>query len=98
MKLHEIISINEDYKKSILIELMVPYKESLLTYYNNFFNCPPCLIIISITNATSYGKIVPIEEFNEAILEYISDEDWTEEEIEGYIELVGAQSMMLEDL
>lgn len=68
MKLYEIININTEDKKSVLIELMAPYKKSLKTYFENEFNATDLIMMVtSVTNATSYGKIVPANEFIDAV-------------------------------
>jgi hypothetical protein len=70
MKLHQIIEANEQDGKSILLEAMHPYFKSLRTYYSE-----PTLMITRVSNAAQYGKIVPCEEYFEALNEYTTDED-----------------------
>lgn len=71
MYLHEIITANEQEQTAISIEHIIKYKKSLLTYYSNYFNCEAILMVTSVFNACSYGKIVPSNEFNEAICAYL---------------------------
>ena len=74
MNLQEIIKANDKPKNSVLIELILRYKNSLLTYYSDEFRCDPVLMVVSIMNAVQYAKIVPASEFSEAI------EDWVEQD------------------
>jgi hypothetical protein len=97
MKLHKIIEINSDPRSSILIEKMVPYKRSLLTYYSSLFNSEPVLMVTSISNAAQYAKIVPIEHFLQCILEYM-DFDLSNSEIIDEIDIISCNSIMLADL
>jgi hypothetical protein len=86
MKLSEIIKTNDKPDTAILYEAIAPYKKQLLIYYKNMFNCDPVAMVTSVTNATAYIKIVPANEFFEAIQDYLnadntlSDEDRTAEE------------------
>jgi hypothetical protein len=97
MKLHEIIKHNEDHKTAILIESMLPYKRSLLTYYRDLFPSEPVLMVVAVCNAVQYAKIVPSGEFSEAIEEYI-DADSSEEDKEFERECIASYSIMLSDL
>jgi hypothetical protein len=75
MKLHQIIEANEQDGKSILLEAMHPYFKSLRTYYKDYYGCEPTLMITSVSNAAQYGRIVPCEEYFEALNAYTTDED-----------------------
>jgi len=86
LKLHEIIESNEVETSSILIELLVPYKKSLLTYYSRLFPSEPILMVTSISNACQYSKIVPDGEFTEALINYIGDYNCMDEENENFCE------------
>lgn len=97
MKLHEIIKANEDDKSSILIELLIPYKKSLLTYYREQFNSEPMLMVTDVFNAAQYGKIVPSCELYDAIMLYL-DEDLSEEDEENAIEEMWYNSILLSNL
>jgi len=99
-KLHEIIAINSKGTDSILIELLHPYKRSLLTYYTDLFCCEPILMVTSIFNAAQYGIIVSSNEFSEALEYYIENdlenEDYEMKESER--ETISFNSIMLKDL
>jgi hypothetical protein len=86
MLLHQIISNNQIATNSILIELLVPYKKSLVTYYKNEFSShdEPLLMVTNVMNAAQYGKIVPMSEFQDAICEYLDDYNCMDEESENF--------------
>lgn len=86
MLLHQIISANENHEQSILIEKLMPYKKSLLTYYCNDFGKrnEPMLMVTDVFNAAQYGKIVPSNDFIEAICSYLNDNDCMNEESENF--------------
>ena len=71
MQLHEIISLNENDTQSILIEKLIPYKKSLLVYYNDLFCGEPYLMVTDVFNACQYGKIVSGNDFYDAIYAYL---------------------------
>ena len=96
MLLHQIITKNENFTTSILVELLHPYKKSLYTYYKDLFCCEPVLMVTGVFNAAQYAKIVPSNEFNEAIESYL-DENLTEQEKQDESELINFQSIMLKD-
>jgi hypothetical protein len=103
MKLHEIIEINGEDKKSVLIETMAKYKNSLRVYFEDYF-CTKDLILMvtSVTNATSYGKIVPASEFSDAVDAWMSPnivnlEDIESDEFAEY-ETICANSMPFDNL
>lgn len=100
MKLHEIITALEDPTQSVLIEKMIPYKKSLLTYFTAQFHSEPVLMITSVMNAAQYGRIEPAGELNEAICAYLDDYDCQNEDDENFCEYetICANSMMLKDL
>ena len=94
MKLHEIIEISEEGTQSILIELIVPYKKQLLTYFEEYYMMgDPVLMVTSVFNACSYGLVVPSYEFEEAMQAYYSEE--LDDDVR---ELVSYQSILLKDL
>ena len=98
MKLHKIIELNEDPKTAILIEKMLPYRKLLLRYYRNvFYPAEPVLMVTSVSNAAQYGKIVPAGEFYEAMREYI-DMEQSEEDFQFEMEVIAANSIMLNEL
>lgn len=101
MKLYEIIEANEKDNISILIELLVPYKKSLFTYYSRWFCSEPVLMVTMVANAVQYAKIVPANEFAEAISDWMGEPiDFDDEESDTYseYETICANSIMLKDL
>lgn len=101
LKLHEIIELLEAPGNSVLIELMQPYFKSLRTYYrenSTRFKPELILMVTSITNATSYARIESVDEFTEALEEYINTMDLeTEEERENERETINFNSRMLNE-
>lgn len=97
MLLHEIISINDQGTKSMLVEKLANYKKSLYVYYKDQFNCEPVLLVTDIFNAAQYALIVPSDELDQAIETYLQDSDMTEQEKEEQTELICSQSIMLKD-
>lgn len=87
MKLHEIISVNEEPTKAILFENLEPYKRSLKTYFGDLYQ-DPMFMVVSVTNATCYVKIINAHEFYEAICAYLDVPYIMEEGEEGYDEEV----------
>jgi hypothetical protein len=102
MKLHEIIKLNESHSNAILVELLIPYKRSLLTYYTDLFCCEPILMVTDVMNACQYAKIVPANEFSEAVCAYMGvpyiDEDDHESVERTWYEVMCANSMPLSKL
>ncbi len=96
MNLAQIIEINDKGTSGILTELLYKYKKSLFTYYSNYFNCEPILMVTDVFNAAQYAIIVPANEFHEAINHYLdADNSLTDEEKESSIELISYQSIPL---
>lgn len=99
MKLHEIIAISEEGTTGILIELIIPYKKSLKTYFERYYNSEPVLIVTDVFNACQYGFICPANEMSEAIETYLNANDTLSEEDKEYErEVISAQSIMLYSL
>jgi len=100
LKLYEIITLNEISENEILIELMLPYKNSLLTYYKNYFCNEPILMITSVFNAAQYGKIVSSDNFTEELINFIGDPDCVDKDNEnfGEYETICFNSIMLSEL
>lgn len=100
LKLHEIIELNEKPNNSILLELLIPYKNSLYTYYKNYFCEEPVLMVTSVCNAVQYGKIVPANDFTECIIEWLDDPDCMNEDNETFseFETINFNSIMLSQL
>ena len=103
MKLNTIIEVNNNPAECVLIEKMTPYKKSLKVYFEHEFNTSDLIMLVtSVTNTTSYGKIVPANEFHEAVCEwlqvdYIDFED-TESDVFAAYETICANSRMFNEL
>lgn len=93
MKLHEIIANENEFTTSIEVQNFVPYKKSLLVYYNDMFcGNEPILMVTDVFNACQYGKIVSSGDFNDAIYAYLEvPYIETEESEEGFDEDLFAQ-------
>ena len=99
MKLHEIIKANENLETSILVEEILKYKRSLNNYFSNMFCCEPVLMVICVTNATQYARIVPSDCFLEIVEEYVDTIGFdNEEDKANEIELINFQSIFLSKL
>lgn len=84
LKMYEIIEHCNELKNSVLIEQIIPYKKSLLTYYNNYFTSEPVLMVTSVFNAAQYVIIVPANELIESIGDYLQDCECMNEESPNY--------------
>ena len=72
MKLHEIITINEEPHKTVLYELCQPYLKSLKKYYQNYFDSRDIIVMVSnVTNSTCYVKFCCPENFEQSVLDYL---------------------------
>ena len=71
MKLHEIIYQN-DYT-SIRFDLLQPYLKSLHTYFSSQFISEPVVMVVSVTNAAQYCKIVSADNLHDEVLNWIDD-------------------------
>jgi hypothetical protein len=98
MKLYEIISKLKEDTNSVLIESMLPYKNSLHTYYSNLFCCEPILMVTMISNAVQYAQIVPSHEFSEAVSRWVESMNLSDEDRDNEIELINLQSIYLNEL
>lgn len=99
MNLHEIIKVNSEDSKAILYEEIAKYTKSLYTYYKQEFDTPDIvLMVVSVSNAAQYAKIVPANEFMDCIYHYFQESDISPEDLETEIETIGANSLMLADL
>jgi hypothetical protein len=67
-----IIEANNKQDQSILFESLHPYLKSLYIYYKDLFGCEPVLMVTDVFNACQYAKIVPANDFNEAINAYLN--------------------------
>ena len=99
MKLHEIISANENKTTSILIEEILKYKRSLNTFFCALFCCEPILMVTMVSNAVQYAKIVPSDCFLEIVEDYVDTMNLeSSEDIANEIELINFQSIFLSKL
>ena len=86
LKLYEIIALNDKPHNSILIESLIPYKNSLYTYYKDYFCGEPVLMVTSVCNAVQYGKIVPCNEFTDSIIQWLNNPDCMNEDNDNFSE------------
>ena len=80
MQLNQIIKRLESNKEAVLVELLLPYKKSLLTYFSAYFSSEPLLLVISVSNAAQYATVCPCDEIHEALESY--DDELTDEDKE----------------
>lgn len=102
MKLHEIIDFHEtqsvDLESTMLLELILPYRKSLKTYFTDLWQCEPVVMVTSVFNAAQYGIIVPSNDFTEAVQEFAenrSDNEDTDEDVSNDIESINFDSTFL---
>lgn len=100
LKLHEIIELNDKVHNSILIESLIPYKNSLYLYYKDYFCGEPVLMVTSVCNAVQYAKIVPANEFTDCIINWLDNPDCMNEDNDNFCEFetINFNSIMLSDL
>ncbi len=101
MKLFEIIEVNQNPEKEILISEIHKYKKSLLVYYRNEWGqrYTPLLLVTSVFNACQYGKIIHPCEAEEAANDYLNaDKSLSEDEKEEAKETIFFNSISLEQL
>lgn len=99
MKLHQIISTFEDHPEvGILTETLYKYRRSLYVYYRDYFTCEPVLMVTDVMNAAQYARIVPANDYYEAVEEYLDTNDTlTEEDRKHERENINFNSIMLKD-
>ena len=87
-KLHELVNIfKNEHETAVLWELVEPYKKQLYVYFSRFYCSEPIVMITSVTNNSSYCRIVPESDFSEAICAYIGEcPDLEDVESESYAE------------
>ena len=98
LNLSKIISLNNNDTTTILYESMQPYLKSLYIYYKDLFCCEPIIMVTDVFNAAQYAKIVPSNDFNEAISLYLDSCELSEEEKEAASETINFNSKMLINL
>jgi hypothetical protein len=74
MNLSEIIQNNNKPQTAIEYGTIHPYLRSMYVFYKDLYLCEPVLMVCSITNNSSYVKIVSSNEFTESICDYIGCE------------------------
>lgn len=102
----EFIELNEAHTTAIEYSQFAPIKKSMYVYFKDLFGCEPVLMVTSVSNAAQYVKIVPSNEFTEAICaflgcDYIIDdenEDGFDEDLFAQYETINFNSKLLKDL
>lgn len=75
-KLHELVNIFEnEHEEAVLWELVSPYKKQLYVYFSRFYRGDPVLMVTSVTNNSTYCRIVPEGDFFDAVCAYMGDDD-----------------------
>jgi hypothetical protein len=100
MKLYELI---ETFSRNqpVDVALILPYKRSLRTYYQNWHLGEPILMITSVFNAGALGLVVPADEYHEAVYSYLAEHnpetEYDSEDWNSYVEVISANSRFLKD-
>ena len=101
MKLHEIITKTIGENVSFNYEILHPYLKSLYTYFKDYYNCEPVLMVTDVFNAVSYAKIVSSNEFTESVCDYLNidscDLENNDDNLSNF-ETINFNSKMLSDL
>lgn len=101
-KLHELVNIFEnEHETAVLWELISPYKKQLYVYFSRFYRSEPMLMVTSVTNNSSYCRVVPESDFFDAVCAYIGDYmNLEDEKSESYAEYetICAYSMPLKNM
>lgn len=92
MKLYEIVTEIEA-NRELMVERLFPYRKSLNVLYPNHV-----LMVTTVCNAFQSAKVVPANEFSEAIEEYVQTLEVDEETMEYEREVINFNSIMLESL
>jgi hypothetical protein len=102
MRLHEINQANQVIGNSILIDEIVKYKKSLITYWSDMYCVNEeqlILVVTDIMNAAQYGFITEAGQYQEVVEEYVNTiPDMTEEDKENEIENINFNSIQLNKL
>lgn len=85
-KLNELVEIFEnEHGDAVLWDLVKPYRKQLYVYFSRFYGGEPILMVTSVTNNSSYCRVVPESDFFDAICAYIGDcVDIEDKESESY--------------
>ena len=101
-KLHELVDIFEnEHETAVLWELVSPYKKQLYVYFSRFYRSEPILMVTSVTNNSSYCRVVPEQDFFDAVCAYMGEcPDLEDEESESYgeYETICAYSRALKNM
>jgi len=101
-----IIEANETKGTTVLYDKINMYKKSLYIYYKDLFCCEPVLLVDSCFNAAQYVKIVPSNEFYEAVCDLLdvsyiiedeNEDDFNFDTFSQY-ETINFNSRMLKDI
>ena len=101
MKRLEFYQINNGPTNSIEYSNLYPIRKSMYIFYKDLFNCEPVLMVTDIYNAAQYIKIVPSNEFNEAVCDYIGcevHEIQNNDEFLAQFETINFNSKLLKDI
>ena len=97
----EFYQINQESRNSIEYSNLYPIMKSMYIFYKDLFNCEPVLMVTDVMNAAQYIKIVPSNEFNEAVCEYIGCEVYEIQNNDEYLaqfETINFNSKLLKDI
>lgn len=97
----EFYQINNVPKNAIEYGFFHPIRKSLYIFYKDLFGCEPVLMVTDVFNAAQYVKIVPSNEFNEAVCAYIGCEVYEIQNNDEYLaqfETINFNSKLLKDI
>lgn len=98
LTLQTIIYRIESYDSIRTDLLLNKYGKSLYIYYKRLFCCEPILMVTSVFNACSYALIVPSNDFNEYLANYVElDQLATDEDKAAEMEVISFNSKFLKD-
>lgn len=101
MKRIEFIELNKVHTTAIEFLNLQPIKKSLYIFYKDLFGCEPVLMVTDVFNAAQYVKIVPSNEFDESICDYIGCEVYEIQNNDEYLaqfETINFNSILLKDI
>jgi hypothetical protein len=101
MRLHEINQANQVIGNSILIDEIVKYKKSLITYWSDMYNVNEdqlILVVTSVFNSGSYGFITEVDQYTEVVQEYVDNLDLSKEDADYEFENINFNSIQLNKL
>lgn len=99
IRLHQIVELNSEPGKAILIESMMPFFRQLYKYYKALHGQEPVLILTAVFNAAQYGFIAPESLVHTAVEKWVEDINFSDqEEREAAYETIMFNSRPLKDL